>query len=111
MFCAFLLFSLAPALWKVLLVRRKFAVLYSRFKLECDHSKSMLLLTRISRAFESHVMLMLGTTFQQPEETLNTCLRKAHQTVLRNSTTHNHKGGGATSEAYFSSSQHRFFGH
>jgi hypothetical protein len=54
MFCAFLLFSLAPALWKVLLVRRKFAVLYSRFKLECDHSKSMLLLTRISRAFESH---------------------------------------------------------
>jgi hypothetical protein len=58
MFCAFLLFSLAPALWKVLLVRRKFAVLYSRFKLECDHSKSMLLLTRISRAFESHVLVL-----------------------------------------------------
>jgi hypothetical protein len=57
------------------------------------------------------VFLMLGITFQQPEETLNTCLRKAHQTVLRNSITHNHKGGGATSEAYFSSSQHRFFGH
>jgi len=25
------------------------------------------------------VFLMLGTTFQQPEGTLNTCLRKAHQ--------------------------------
>jgi hypothetical protein len=65
MFCAFLLFSLAPALWKVLLVRRKFAVLYSRFKLECDHSKSMLLLTRISRAFESHVMWYLNNLMGQ----------------------------------------------
>jgi len=27
----------------------------------------------------SVVFLMVGTTFQQPEETLNTCLRKAHQ--------------------------------
>src|SRR5262249_24057003 len=25
------------------------------------------------------VFLMLGTTFQQPEKTLNTCLRKVHQ--------------------------------
>ena len=39
-------------------VRRKFAVLYSRSKLECDHSKSMLLLTRISLAFESHVWVL-----------------------------------------------------
>jgi len=39
-FCPFFLFSLAPGLWKVLLdrsVRRKFAVVYSRFKLECNH--------------------------------------------------------------------------
>ena len=46
-------------------VRRKFAVLYSRFKLECDHSKSMLLLTRISRAFESHVMWYLNNLMEQ----------------------------------------------
>src|SRR5262249_46602496 len=46
-------------------VRRKFAVLYSRFKLECDHSKSMLLLTRISRAFESHVMWYLNNLMGQ----------------------------------------------